>query len=232
MSIDPEDPNCPECGEPIGQTATYCMHCSADLTEERAAADEDGDGMWDGAEVGTADTGAGPREAVSGSGDSPNDTPTASGASGASGESGAGVTPAGDDQLLDPDGLVDNTLTAVVGIVGGLVVGVVGTGVLLALTGNGWALLFGLCAWLGSTIYLARRQTVQDAIAKGGYAVAVVLLVVPLVALSPLMNVEGGLGERGGLFVVLLVFVAVPAGVAAVIGWVASRYTTGDGRAL
>ena len=27
-----DDPRCPECGEPIGQTATYCMHCSADLT--------------------------------------------------------------------------------------------------------------------------------------------------------------------------------------------------------
>ncbi len=221
MRIDPENPHCPECGEPIGQTATYCMHCSADLTAERATADEDGDGTWDRAEVGTADTGTSPREAVSGA-DDPGATPTASG------ESRADVTPAGDEQLLDPDGLVDNTLTAVVGIGGGLVVGVVGIVVLLALTGSGWALLFGLCAWLGSTIYLARRQTVQDAIAKGGYAVAVVLLVVPLVALSPLMDVEGGLGERGGLFVVLLVFVVVPAGVAAAIGWVASRYTTDD----
>ncbi|PSP93386.1 hypothetical protein BRC84_05090 [Halobacteriales archaeon QS_1_68_44] len=27
---DSEDPHCPECGEPIGQTATYCMHCSDD----------------------------------------------------------------------------------------------------------------------------------------------------------------------------------------------------------
>jgi hypothetical protein len=221
MRIDPENPHCPECGEPIGQTATYCMHCSADLTRERAAADEDGDGTWDRAEGGPSDTGADLREDISGAGD-PNATTTASG------ESGAGVTPAADGRLLDPDGLVDDTLTAVAGIVGGLVVGVVGTVVLLALTGSGWALLFGLCVWLGSTIYLARRRTVQDAVAKGGYAVAAVLLVVPLVALSPPMDVEGGLGERGGVLVVLLVFVAVPAGVAAAIGWVASRYTTDD----
>ena len=31
------DPHCPECGEPIGQTATYCMHCSADLTASAAS---------------------------------------------------------------------------------------------------------------------------------------------------------------------------------------------------
>jgi len=217
MSIDPDDPHCPECGEPIGQTATYCMHCSADLTEERAAADEDEDGVWDGAETGRADAGAGSRADATASGDRSADTPRTSG-------EGGGVT-ADDEQLLDPDGVVDNTLTAVVGIVVGVVIGVVGTVVLLALTGNAWALLFGLCAWLGSTVYLARRRTVQGAIAKGGYAAAVVLLVVPLVAFSPLMDVEGGLGERGSAFLVLLVFVAVPAGVAAAIGWLASRYT-------
>lgn len=33
-SLEPTDPRCPECGEPIGATATYCMHCSADLSTE------------------------------------------------------------------------------------------------------------------------------------------------------------------------------------------------------
>ena len=36
-----DDPRCPECGEPIGQTTTYCMHCSADLTERGETADSD-----------------------------------------------------------------------------------------------------------------------------------------------------------------------------------------------
>ncbi len=216
MSLDPEDPHCPECGEPIGQTATYCMHCSADLTEERAAADEDDDGVWDGAETGPAASEASAGASATATGD-------ASSSSGASG----GVTPA-DGQVLDPDGLVDNTLTAVVGVAVGLVVGVVGTAVLLALTGNPWALLFGLCVWLGSTVYLARRRTVQDAVARGGYAAAVVLLVVPLVAFSPLMDVEGGLEGRGSTFLALFVVVAVPAGVAAGVGWVASRFAPAD----
>ena len=39
MTIADDDPRCPECGGPIGQTATYCMHCSADLTTELEAAD-------------------------------------------------------------------------------------------------------------------------------------------------------------------------------------------------
>ncbi|QGX93981.1 hypothetical protein EI982_03895 [Haloplanus rallus] len=51
MSDSTADPRCPNCGGPIGRTATYCMHCSADLTEERAAADADDDGVWDEAEA-------------------------------------------------------------------------------------------------------------------------------------------------------------------------------------
>jgi membrane protease YdiL (CAAX protease family) len=30
-----DDPYCPECGEPVGRSASYCIHCSADLTEAR-----------------------------------------------------------------------------------------------------------------------------------------------------------------------------------------------------
>jgi hypothetical protein len=198
-SADPDDPSCPECGEPIGQTATYCMHCSADLTEEQAAADADGDEAWEQTE--TVPTDSGGRAGT---------------------ESDAGGDTGG--QLLDPEGLVDDTLTVAVGIVGGVVVGVVGTVVLAALTGSAWTVLFGLVAWLGATASLVRRRTVQSAVARTGYAVAVVLLLVPVVAFSPIMDVEGGLGERGGLFVALLVFVAVPAGVAAAVGWVASRF--------
>ena len=213
MSDAPADPRCPECGGPIGVTATYCMHCSADLTEERAAADADEDGVWDQYEAeGGSETepGTGERE---------------------TGEQviGERETGGGSGELLDDDGLVDNTLTVLVGIAGGIVVGLVGTGVLLAVTGSASALLFGLLAWLGSTAYLVRRRTVQGAVSKAGYAVAVVLLAVPFVAVSPVVDVEGGLEGRVGGFVVLLVLVAVPAGIAAVVGFVASRFVPGSG---
>lgn len=192
-----DDPRCPECGEPIGQTATYCMHCSTDLTDELEAADADEDGTWDAASAAPGESQGPPVTEESG-------------------------------QLLDPDGLVDNTLTVLVGIGGGVVVGVVGTVVSLLATGSGWALPFGLVAWLGATAYLVRRRTVQGAVSRTGYAVAVVLLLVPLVALSPVVSVDGGLWERGGLFFVLFVFVLIPAAIAAALGWVAARFVPGD----
>lgn len=91
----PDDPRCPACGEPIGATATYCMHCSTDLTELRDKADTDADGYWDSNRWGTV------ADVVD------------------------GFLP---DQAgwFHPDGLIDNTLTVVVGAVGGLVVGVIG----------------------------------------------------------------------------------------------------------
>lgn len=199
------DPRCPKCGGPIGQTATYCMHCSADLTQELNAADADNDGVWDQTDD-RPETGVGRtiRDAI-----------------------GEALTTADEDSghLLAPDGLVDNTLTVVVGIVGGLVVGTVGILVLLFVTGSGWAVVVGFVAWLGATAYLVRRRTVQDAIAKTGYALALVLLFVPIIALSPAAAIDGGIEERGSLFLVLLLFVAVPAGIAAAIGWVASQFT-------
>lgn len=186
-----EDPRCPECGEPIGATAVYCMHCSADLSEERA--------------VGGAAAGA-ERAA-----ETPETDPTAGPDAGPDESGGA---------LLDPDGWVDNTLTAVVGVVGGLVVGVVGSLVLLLATTSGWGLLVGAAAWLGATVHLVRRRTVAGAVAHTAYAVAIVLLLVPLVALTPGMN--GGTEDRVGLFVALLLVVVLPAGAAAVVGWVVS----------
>lgn len=188
-----DDPRCPECGEPIGMTATYCMHCSADLTDEQAAADTDGDQAWDRAQP--------ERDAV--------DTSTGNST---------------DEQLLDPDGIVDNTLTVVVGIVGGLVVGFVGTIVLAFVSGSAWALLFGFVAWLSSTAYLVRQRTVQGAVAKSGYGVALVLLLVPFITLSPVIGVEGGISGRISGFFVLLVFVGIPAAVCAVVGWIAGQF--------
>jgi len=205
-----EDPNCPECGEPIGQTATYCMHCSADLTAEQEAADTDGDEAW---EQSTAEPGE--DTAVESTGDVAGDHEYGSMDSG------------GDDQLLDPDGIVDGTLTVLVGLGSGVVIGLIATIVLTILAGATGALL-GVLVWLGSTAYLVRRRTVQGAVAKSGYAAAVVLLMLPLVFFSPSAEVDGGVVERitgfGTLFFVML----FPAAVVAGIGWVAGRFVPDD----
>ena len=204
-----DDLRCPECGEPIGQTATYCMHCSADLTAEHGRGDTDGDETWDRTDVEAtgfrADTGTS-RSLI----DRIRGAPTPGG------------------QWLAPDSVADNALTVAVGIAGGLLVGVFGTVVLGALTGSVWAILFGFLGLLVATAYLVRRRTVQGAVAKSGYAVAVVLLVAPLVAFSPVMGVDGGVVERVGLFGVLLVVAVIPAAIAAGLGYVASRFVPED----
>lgn len=185
-----EDPRCPECGEPIGQTATYCMHCSADLSG-RAATEGTAQSTGTGTGTGTSTTDA-----------------------------------AGEGQLLDPEGLLDNSLTVVVGIVGGLVIGIVATITLAFLTASGLALL-GVVAWLVSTAYLARQRTVQGAVSKAAYGVALVLLLVPLIPLSPMVDMDPGSRALG--FVMLVFLVGTPAAIAAGIGYVASRYVPETG---
>jgi hypothetical protein len=121
---------------------------------------------------------------------------------------------------LDPEGVMDNTLTVMVGILGGLIIGVIGTVVLLFLTQSGWGAAFGFAAWLGATAYLVRRRYLFDAVSKTAYGIAGVLLVVPAIAVL----FEGNLVARGMGFFVMLVIVAIPAGIAAAVGWFASRY--------
>ena len=225
------DPRCPECGGPIGETATYCMHCSADLSDERSAADADRDGAWD--DGGTTEGAtSGNADASWGSDDGDPDAtwgPDQSTMPGSGGDpyGPMGVPSTGEDEgepRLAPDGLVDDTLTVVVGIGGGLVVGFVGTVALAVTTESGWGILVGVAAWLGSTAYLVRQRTVQGAVAKSGYAVAAVLLLLPLVAFSPAMEVDGGLRGRVTFFVVAFIGVLFPAGLAAGLGYVAGQF--------
>jgi hypothetical protein len=251
--VSTEDPRCPECGEPIGQRATYCMHCSADLTDEQEAADTDDDGDWDrdsdvaderaaeendpissvvddaaeeisgGSEATTAADGSAETAAAGGSADPTASQPAESPAR--SGEPTPQGTPAsGDDELLDSDGIVDNTLTVIVGIAAGIVVGIVATITVLSTIQTGWGFLLGLLAWIASTAHLVRRDTVQGAVSRGAYAVAIVLLLTALIPLSPLVSVEGGLAGRAEAFVATLLLMAFPAGFAAAVGWIAGRF--------
>lgn len=137
-------------------------------------------------------------------------------------------TVGGDGELLDPDSTVDNTLTVVVGIVAGLVIGVVGMFTLLFLTGSSVGFLLGLVAWLGSTAYLVRRQSVLGAVAHGAYGVAIVLLLIPFIMASPAVD-AGGASDRLVAFVFLLVSMAIPASVVAGVGYFVSRYVPDGG---
>lgn len=121
---------------------------------------------------------------------------------------------------IDPEGVMDNTLTVLVGVLGGFIIGMVGTILLLFLTESGLGILFGLAVWLGGTAYLVRRRYLMDAVSRTAYGIALVLLAVPVVALA----LEGDLASRGVRFSVLFLIVIVPSAIAAAFGWVASRY--------
>jgi hypothetical protein len=57
------------------------------------------------------------------------------------------------------------------------------------------------------------------------WTVAVVLLLVPFVTLSPAVSVDGGWEERLTSFLVLLLFVSLPVLISVGVGYVAGRFT-------
>lgn len=184
-----DDPRCPDCGGPIAATATYCIHCSADLDGRQPV--PDGDTLET-----LADQGASDAESVATASGQPVEHP------------------------LDPEGVMDNTLTVIVGILGGFIIGTVGTILLLFLTESGLGVLFGLAVWLGGTAYLVRRRYLMDAVSKTAYGICLILLAVPVVSLA----FDGTLASRGVAFSVLFLIVIVPAAITAGIGWFTSRY--------
>lgn len=88
------------------------------------------------------------------------------------------------DRYFGPDGLVDDSLTVVIGVVVGAVCGFVALVVVGIVGGGGVGLLAGLGAWVGVTAWVARQYSVFGAVRGGCYALAVALLALPLVALT------------------------------------------------
>jgi hypothetical protein len=121
------------------------------------------------------------------------------------------------ERLIAVDSRLDNALTLVVGVVGGLVVGVGSTVVLLILTSSTWGVGLGVLAWLAVTAYLVRQPTVLQAVSKASFGVAIVLLLVPLVAFAPSSGETRGM-TRVILFVSMLGAVVIPAGITAGAG--------------
>lgn len=106
-----------------------------------------------------------------------------------------------DTGLLAPDSVLDDSLTVLVGIVAGAIIGVLSL-VILALGTLHWlGLLAASLVWIGSTAYLTRRRTVRDALRVSAYAVAVLLVIVPAVSFSGAMK-GGTFGGQVVLFVI------------------------------
>lgn len=185
-----DDPHCPECGEPIGMTSAYCIHCRADLTEDRTPAD---------AETDSYNTNS----------SSLSHTPNSS-----------EPTATGGGSLLDPDGVLTTLLTAVIGLIGGFIIGLLGWFAWSSILPINWSVVGGLLVWFGTAVYLARRQYVQAAVSKAAYGVAIAIMFVPLIVFDPVWDTGGRMGD----FVMMGVLCAIPAVIVGVVGLIAARF--------
>jgi hypothetical protein len=127
---------------------------------------------------------------------------------------------AGDESLLDPDGILDDLLTVVVGIIGGFVIGLTESFVVATLLFFHLGLAVGILVWLGATAYLIQCRTVQEAISKAAYSIAIAIMSVSLIVFSP----GWGTGSQALTFVILVVICAIPAVIAGGIGLLAARF--------
>lgn len=119
--------------------------------------------------------------------------------------------------------LLDDSLTVVVGIIGGFVIGFIVLLIVTALLSVGWGLAVGGLAWLGATMYLTHRRSVQVAVSKAAYGIAITAMSFPLVAFSPTWDASSTSAQILD-FTVLLVYCAIFAAIVGGIGLLAARF--------
>lgn len=127
-----------------------------------------------------------------------------------------------DESLLDPDGILNELLTVVVSITGGFVIGLIESFVVATLLFFNLGIVVGVLVWLGATVYLVRRRTVQEAISKAAYGIAIASMSVSLIAFSPGWD---DTGSQALTFVILVVICTIPTG----IGLLAARFVPRSG---
>lgn len=169
-------------------TSAYCIHCSADLTEDRERTDTDEK--------------------------NPTSRPSSPQAPSPAEDT------AGGGSLLDPDGLLNTLLTIVVGLIGGIVIGLLGWFAVSSVLSIGLGIVAGVFVWLGATAKLVRCRTVQEAVSKASYGVAIGIMLVPLIVFDPSWDA----GTRAQDFVILAVICAFPAAIVGIVGFLAARF--------
>lgn len=129
---------------------------------------------------------------------------------------------AASDRLLDPEGLLDDSLTLLVGLVGGTAVGLLMFLLFGIITQSGWSILAGGLAWLAGTGYLSTRHSIGETIRYGCYAVALLLVLFPFVSFAPATKGGNFAGRVLLFFAAELLFGVFAAGLAGV-GYVAGK---------
>jgi len=242
---DADNPRCPECGEEISATASYCMHCYADLPSGETDADVS---SADDVER-TADR----QDRSSVYDDSPDSEAHPSAARGdvsVSGSFGALPNPHSLDGLAgrvasmlwteppEGDDVSKGAFTAPlwmrvpVAFASGLVAFIVFLIPVLVLfndlpvPGDGLLILVG---FLGIMWWLVRKPLPSDIVGDACYGIALMLLSIPFALLiNRLLRTAIGQGlslETTGIYVVISLFVVmVPVALFLVLGYVGNRY--------
>lgn len=147
-----DDPRCPACDEAVSRTASFCIHCHADL---------DGQGDADAAVVDLGD------------GSDP-------GTSAAASASTAGGSAGDEYGRFHPDSLIDDASTALVGVLAGVVVGFLLMVVLLFGTGAEVTALAWPVTLVAVALFVGHTRTAFGAVRKACYVLAPTLVAVPL----------------------------------------------------
>lgn len=126
------------------------------------------------------------------------------------------------EEILDPDGRLDKAVIVVIAVVAGFVVGVL---VVFAVVGfsTGGGLVAGILAWFGAGAYLTRRQTLNAAISKAAYSIAIGIISLSLLVFAPTWRANST-STLSVDFASLAVLLAIPAAVVTGMGVLAGRY--------
>lgn len=242
------DPRCPECGGKIAATASYCMHCEADLDGDTGQDSVLSDDEFDQSETGeTSSSGWDRSESISGESES--------GATESSGRSLSAATGKGDRHKVealahsltsflwtdvpDSEGVPDSEFTAPlwmrlpVGIFAGLfvyVVFLVDVALFLGILPGVISGLLAFFGFVGIMWWLVRKPLPSDIVGDASYGIALLLLAIPVLffvneMLKILVGVSGSSpGETVVATVVLGVVVMVPTGFLLIVGFAGNRY--------
>lgn len=241
------DPQCPECGEAVSATASYCMHCYADLddgspgagsADESSAGDErvtesavvDFDAPSDGVEETATGTNEGTStdtaartatDTVENRANEPRSTSNAAQATGP--KSRRDDATAGDRGWFHPDSLLDDASTGAVGILAGFVVGFLAMVLAVPTTNSAVGFLVWPVGWVAVGLYVGRTRSTFGAVRKACYVVAPTLVVLPMFWFAPALE-GGSAGGRIFAFVVSeVVLLPVAAALAGLGYWVGGK---------
>lgn len=124
--------------------------------------------------------------------------------------------------ILDSNGLLDRAVIVVIAVITGFVSGVP---VWLVVSGVsvGVGLAAGILVWIGAGAYLIRRRTLNAAVSKAAYVIAIAIMSVSLVVFTPTWRSDVVVTLPVD-FVLLAVLCAIPAAVVGGVGVLAERY--------